>query len=616
MNFRLVFKLTGKTLLVEAGALLLPLLVCLFYRENPLPFLLSIAMTGAVGLALSLIPSNDHFFPREGFFAVALIWLLMSAFGALPFFFSGFFPSYVDCFFESVSGFTTTGASILTAVEPLPRGILFWRSFMHWMGGMGVLILTIALLPSLGGRTLHVMRAESPGPIVSKLVPKTSQSSKILYGIYCALTLLEVFCLRIAGMPWYDSLVHSFATAGTGGFSTRNLSIAAYESPAIEVIITLFMLIFSINFALYFLLLCGKVHQALRSDELRFFLAVVGFFAARVLLELMSCPEDVIGLSTLYLKIYFIGMPMTMLYNFSSALLRAVGDTRRPLFCLAVAGAINVVLNLVFVILFSMSVAGVALATIISQTVSACMVTALLVKEKGPLHLDLGHLGFHAGALGQILRIGLPAGLQSTVFSLSNVVIQSAVNSFGSIVVAGNSAASNLEGFVYTAMNAFAQAAVTFTSQNMGARRYDNLDRVMRNCLLCAAVTGLVLGGGASLLGEPLLHFYSSDEVVVTAGLARMHIICTTYLLCGCMDVLASCLRGRGYSVLPMVVSLVGSCLLRLVWIATIFRLFHTTTMLYLSYPVSWILTALVHLACLLVVRHKMNENLKATAQR
>lgn len=162
MNFRLVFKLTGKTLLVEAGALLLPLLVCLFYRENPLPFLLSIAMTGAVGLALSLIPSNDHFFPREGFFAVALIWLLMSAFGALPFFFSGFFPSYVDCFFESVSGFTTTGASILTAVEPLPRGILFWRSFMHWMGGMGVLILTIALLPSLGGRTLHVMRAESP----------------------------------------------------------------------------------------------------------------------------------------------------------------------------------------------------------------------------------------------------------------------------------------------------------------------------------------------------------------------------------------------------------------------------------------------------------------------
>ena len=337
-------------------------------------------------------------------------------------------------------------------------------------------------------------------------------------------------------------------------------------------------------------------------------LAFVGFFAARGLLELMSCPEDVIDLSTLYLKIYFIGMPMTMLYNFSSALLRSVGDTKRPLYCLAAAGIINVVLNLVFVIGFQLSVAGVALATIISQTVSACLVTWILTREKGALHLDLRHLGFHKGALLQILRIGLPAGLQSTVFSLSNVVIQSAVNSFGSTIVAGNSAASNIEGFVYTAMNSFAQAAVTFTSQNVGARRYDNLDRVMRNCLLCAIVTGLVLGGGAALAGAPLLHFYSTDEAVVAAGLARLHVISATYLLCGTMDVLASCLRGRGYSVLPMVVSLVGSCLLRLVWIATIFQLFRSTTTLYISYPISWILTALVHLICLLVVRKKRNE--------
>ena len=337
-------------------------------------------------------------------------------------------------------------------------------------------------------------------------------------------------------------------------------------------------------------------------------LAFVGFFVARGLLELMSCPEDVIDLSTLYLKIYFIGMPMTMLYNFSSALLRSVGDTRRPLYCLALAGVINVVLNLVFVIGFHLSVAGVALATIISQTVSACLVTWILTREKGALHLDLRHLGFHKGALLQILRIGLPAGLQSTVFSLSNVVIQSAINSFGSTIVAGNSAASNIEGFVYTAMNSFAQAAVTFTSQNMGARRYDNLDRVMRNCLLCVVVTGLVLGGGASLLGTQLLHFYSSDEAVVAAGLARLHIISATYLLCGIMDVLASCLRGRGYSVLPMIVSLVGSCLLRLVWIATIFQLFRSTTTLYLSYPISWILTAAVHLICLLVVHRKLKK--------
>lgn len=275
MNFRLVFKLTGKTLMVEAGAMLLPLLVCLYYREDPRPFLITIPLLILVGALLSMLRSNDHFFPREGFFAVALIWLLVSATGALPFYFSGYFPTYIDCFFEAASGFTTTGASILTAVEPLPKGILFWRSFMHWLGGMGVLILAIALLPSLGARTLHLMKAESPGPVVSKLVPKSSQSSKILYGIYCGLTLIEIIILRIAGMPWYDSIVHSFGTAGTGGFSVKNISIAAYGSPAIEIIITVFMLLFSVNFALYFLLLRGKIKQVFQSDELRFFLVVV-----------------------------------------------------------------------------------------------------------------------------------------------------------------------------------------------------------------------------------------------------------------------------------------------------------------------------------------------------
>ena len=275
MNFRLVFRVTGKTLMVLSVTMLLPLLVCLLYRENPVPFLLAIAITGGAGLLLSLIRSDDHFFPREGFFAVALIWLLVGACGALPFHFCGYFDSYIDCFFESVSGFTTTGSSILTAVEPLPRGILFWRSFMHWLGGMGVLVLTIALMPSLGGRTLHLMKAESPGPIVSKLVPKASQSSKILYGIYCGMTIVEIFVLRLVGMPWFDSVVNSFAIAGTGGFAIKNISIAAYGSPAIEIACTVFMLLFSVNFSVYFLILCGKIRQALRSDELRFFLIVV-----------------------------------------------------------------------------------------------------------------------------------------------------------------------------------------------------------------------------------------------------------------------------------------------------------------------------------------------------
>ena len=293
MNFRLVFKFSGKTLLVEAGALLLPLLVCLFYRENPLPFLLSIAMTGAVGLALSLIRSNDHFFPREGFFAVALIWLLMSAFGALPFFFSGFFPSYVDCFFESVSGFTTTGASILTAVEPLPRGILFWRSFMHWMGGMGVLILTIALLPSLGGRTLHVMRAESPGPIVSKLVPKTSQSSKILYGIYLVMTIIEIILLVAGGMPLFDACIHSFGSAGTGGFSCRNLSVGAYNNPYFDIVIGIFMLLFGVNFNLYYFLLVRKFREVFRSEELWAYVGIVAVAVVAITADIVHLYDSV-----------------------------------------------------------------------------------------------------------------------------------------------------------------------------------------------------------------------------------------------------------------------------------------------------------------------------------
>ncbi|NCB63683.1 MAG: TrkH family potassium uptake protein [Clostridia bacterium] len=282
MNFKLVFRLAGKTLLVEAACMLLPLLVSLIYREDPVPLLLAAGITGLAGTVLSLLRSNQNFFAREGFFSAGLIWVLFGLFGALPFYIfghmypeSGSFFSYIDCLFEAISGFTTTGASILTAVEGLPKGLLFWRSFTHWLGGMGVLILTIALLPSLGARTLHLIKAESPGPVVSKLVPKSSESSKILYGIYFALTAVMVICLLFTGMPLYDCLVNAFATAGTGGFSVLNLSIGGYNNPAAEIIIATFMLIFSVNFAAYFLILCGKWKQALKSDELRFFVGVV-----------------------------------------------------------------------------------------------------------------------------------------------------------------------------------------------------------------------------------------------------------------------------------------------------------------------------------------------------
>ncbi len=275
MNLKLVLRVTGKTLLVEAAAMILPMLVGLLYGESPRSFLLAIGITTIVGLLLSLLKSDNKFFPREGFFSVGLIWVLFGVFGALPFYFSGYFESYIDCLFECISGFTTTGASILTAVEHLPKGILFWRSFTHWLGGMGVLVLTIALMPTLGNRSVFLMQAESPGPVKSKLVPKTAQSSKILYAIYLGWTILMILCLCLAGMPLFDSITTAFGTAGTGGFGVRDLSIASYNSPAIEIIVTIFTAVFSINFSLYFLILCGKWKRALKSDELRFFLILL-----------------------------------------------------------------------------------------------------------------------------------------------------------------------------------------------------------------------------------------------------------------------------------------------------------------------------------------------------
>ena len=275
MNFKLVFNLTGKVLLLEGAAMALPLVVAVLYGESPLPFAWSIGIALAAGFLLSRLPYKKHFFAREGFFAVGLIWVLMGLFGSLPFYFCGQFNSFVDCLFECYSGFTTTGATILTNIEALPKGILFWRAFTHWLGGMGVLVLTTALLPSMGLRSHFLIQAESPGPVFSKLMPKQSQTSKILYTIYCVMTVMEIILLKLAGMPLYDSFIHAFSSAGTGGFSNRNLSVGAYGSPVIEMIIAVFVLLFSLNFATYFLLLCGRVKDVLNSDELRFFLGAV-----------------------------------------------------------------------------------------------------------------------------------------------------------------------------------------------------------------------------------------------------------------------------------------------------------------------------------------------------
>ena len=339
-------------------------------------------------------------------------------------------------------------------------------------------------------------------------------------------------------------------------------------------------------------------------------LTVVGIAAARGLLELMQSPIEVLDLAALYLRIYFLGMTSTMIYNFGSAILRAVGDTKRPLYYLLLAGVINVILNLLFVVVFKMGVAGVGAATAISQTISAILVVRCLINEQGGIHLDLKELRIVKDKFLRILQIGLPAGFQGVVFSLSNVVIQSAVNSFGAVVVAGNSAASNIEGFVYMAMNAFYQATISFTSQNFGARDYKRISKILWAGELYVIATGLILGNLAVFFGDSFLGIYSTSEEVIAAGMVRLKIIGTTYALCGIMDVLVGALRGIGYSVLPMIVSLIGACGLRLLWLATVFRIpdYHSQETIYLSYPITWTITLTVHFICFIILFHKIKK--------
>lgn len=331
-------------------------------------------------------------------------------------------------------------------------------------------------------------------------------------------------------------------------------------------------------------------------------LIAVGLALSHPLLSLMGTPDDVLPLSALYMKIFFAGMPANLIYNFGSAILRAVGDTKRPLYFLLTAGIVNVILNLIFVIGFSMGVAGVALATVISQCISAWLIARCLMKSDAGYRLEVRKLRIEKHKALSIMKIGLPAGLQGAVFSVSNVLIQSSVNSFGSVVMAGNTASQNIEGFVYTSMNAVYQTALSFTSQNFGARQYGRMKRILLYCLALTTLVGLVMGGGAVLFGGQLLGVYSSDPEVIRYGIYRLQIIGTTYCICGLMDCMVGGLRGMGYSVMPMIVSLTGACAFRVAWIYTIFAMNHTLQTLYVSYPASWTITFLAHLACYLAV--------------
>lgn len=324
-------------------------------------------------------------------------------------------------------------------------------------------------------------------------------------------------------------------------------------------------------------------------------LSVVGVCSSRLFLQWMGTPDTVIGLSTIYMQLYFCGMVPSMVYNFGAAILRAAGDTKSPLLYLTVSGVMNLVLNVFFVTVFHMDVAGVALATTLSQCLSAALVVRALHHREDACRLDWKRLGFDKPALVKIVSVGVPAGIQSSLFSISNVLIQSGINSFGWEVMSGNTAAGNIEGFVYVAMNAFHQTALNYCGQNVGAAQYRRVRQAVRVCLFCVAAVGLILGIGAFLLREPLLRIYITDsDAAVACGSLRMHFICLPYFVFGIMDVMSGALRGMGYSALPTVISIFGVCVLRAVWVKTVFRAVGTLKSLYISYAISWVVTFLV----------------------
>ena len=337
-------------------------------------------------------------------------------------------------------------------------------------------------------------------------------------------------------------------------------------------------------------------------------LTILGVIFARPILHLMQAPEEVLVLAVLYLRIYFAGISATVIFNFGSALLRAKGDTKRPLYILLVAGVINVILNLIFVIFFRMDVAGVALATVISQIFAAAFVVVLLMREEDGFKLELRKLRIHKYILIHIIKIGVPAGFQGMMFSISNMVIQSSVNSFGPVVIAGSSAGINIEGFVYLAMNGFSQGALTFVSQNMGAGQKDRIKKLMFISLLTVLVVGEGLGFLVVIFARQILGIYSKNPLVIAAGIRRLSIICSTYALCGIMDTMSNIIRGIGHSLLPMVVCIVGVCVFRIVWLSTLFQTvrFHTEFIIFVSYPISWIITFIAHCICFAIVFKKL----------
>lgn len=340
-------------------------------------------------------------------------------------------------------------------------------------------------------------------------------------------------------------------------------------------------------------------------------MALVGLFFSRGALELMGTPDNVINLSTLYMKIYFLGMPFFMLYNYGAAILRAVGDTKRPLLFLIVAGVINACLNLLLVIAFHLGVAGVAIATVTAQFVSCVLVLRCLYKSDSSYQLRFSKLMIKKVYLGQIFQVGIPAGIQSTVINFSNVLLQSSVNSFGSVAMAGYTAANNIFGFLYASINAVTQACMSFTSQNYGVGKLKRMDKVLRDCAILSISIAAVLGGLAYSFGPQILTVYTSDPKVINCGMEILAYTSITYFLCGIMDLFPGALRGMGYSAVPMVLSVIGTVGTRIVWVFGIFPNHRSLSVLFVSYPVSWIITIVLQVVCFYFVRKRVHQKEK-----
>lgn len=344
-------------------------------------------------------------------------------------------------------------------------------------------------------------------------------------------------------------------------------------------------------------------------------MAVIGVVFARGALEIMGTPDDVIAKSTLYMQIYFCGMPFFMMYNYGAAILRAVGDTKRPLIFLIVSGVINAVLNLFLVIVFHLDVAGVGIATVISQLVSCILVLRCLHHTESSYQLHLAKLRIRSVYLKQIFEVGVPAGIQSTVINISNAMLQSSVNSFGSIAMAGYTASNNIFGFLYVSVNSFTQACMSFTSQNYGVKKLKRMDRVLIDCMILSVVVTLILGSSVYVFGPELLHIYSDQADVIQYGMEIFSYTTVTYFLCGLMDLFPGALRGMGYSTVPMILSIIGTVGVRIIWIYGLFPSHRSLTFLFLSYLVSWIATIIMQVICFWFVRKKIHRMMAVTAE-